>query len=402
MATSGYIKGMLTRDLKIIFASIFALGFGYGLYFYLAPIFASQIGATPVQVGLIYTTFYLVSGIVAIPGGLLADRYNLHYVIAFTWVFIVPAGFLYFIATSWETLLVANIFAGISMMNSPAVAVYISKKSSHERLARSYTLVYSSFAAGMVLSPAIGGFLADAFNIRLPFLIATVLFIISSILIFFISKEEPATAKGEGKLLTIIRNVRFIETVLYFALIFFIVYISQPFLTLFLTEVRGFSFNQIGILGAANSLGAALIGPFMGHVADVYSRRAALTGALIFIFIGAVIFLNFSVFIAALIAFVFFGVVEGFYSLSGALVTKMLKDLPTGLGFGVFRAFTNAFAFIGPLVGGFLFDVNKALPFFISGVSALILIIATLTAPFLRGKGLSYIKSITKRQRPPK
>ena len=391
---------MLTRDLKIIFASIFALGFGYGLYFYLAPIYARQLGATPVQVGLIFTTFYLVSGLVAIPGGLLADRYNLYYVITFSWIFIVPAGLLYFVAGSWEVLIAANIFGGISMMNSPAVAVYISKKAAPQRLARSYTLVYSSFAAGMILSPALGGYLAEAYSIKLPFFIATMLFVISSFLIFFISKEEPVTKKGERLLLPILKNIRFIETVLYFSLIFFIVYISQPFLTPFLKEFRGFSFEQIGFLGAANSLGAALIGPFMGHIADTYSRRAALIGALFFMVIGAVIFLGFSAIFAVLIAFIFFGVVEGFYSLSGALVTKMLKDLPAGLGFGVFRALTNAVAFIGPFVGGVLFEVDPRLPFFVSGVSALILILASITAPFLKGKGASFIKSISKKQPP--
>jgi MFS family permease len=390
---------MLTRDLKIIFASIFALGFGYGLYFYLAPVFAISIGATPIQVGIIYTTFYLVTGLVAIPGGLLADRYNLRSVIIYTWFLVIPAGYLYYIATSWSYLLVANIFGGFSMMNSPAVAVYIIKKAPPERLASSYTLVYSSFAAGMIISPALGGYLADAFNIRLIFLIATVLFVLSSILILFISKEEPAPTKGERLLLTVLRDKQFLSTILYFSLIFFIVYLSQPFLMPFLKEFRGFSLKQIGFLGAASSLGAAFFGPFMGHLADIYSRRVALISALIFVIASVVVFLNFSSLEAILLAFILFGVVEGFYSLSGALISSMLEGLPAGLAFGFFRTISGSVAFAGPFVGGLLFNIDLRLPFFISGVSALVLIVATYTAPFLKQKGFTFIQAIVKRQK---
>lgn len=388
---------MLTRDLKLIFASIFALGFGYGLYFYLAPVFARQIGASPVQVGIIYTSFYLVTGLVAIPGGLLADRFNLRSVIAYTWFFIIPAGFLYYIATSWVFLLVANIFGGLSMMNSPAVAVYIAKKAAPERLARSYTLVYSSFAAGMIISPALGGYIADLLNIRVIFLTATALFIISSIIILFISREEPAPAAGERLLLTVLKDKRFLGAVLYFSLIFFVVYISQPFLMPFLREARGFSLQNIGFLGAASSLGAAFIGPFMGHLADIYSRRVALIGALVFVFLGVLVFLSFSSIGPVLIAFIFFGVVEGFYSLSGALASSMLEGLPAGLAFGFFRTVSNSLAFAGPFVGGLLFEVDFRLPFLVSGLSALILVIATYTAPFLKERGLPFIQAIVKR-----
>ncbi len=394
----GYIKLMLNRDLKLIFLSIFALGFGYGLYFYLAPVFARQIGATAVQVGIIYTVFYLVTGLIAIPGGLLADRFNLKSVIAYTWFFMIPAGFLYYVATSWETLLIANIFGGLSMINSPAVAVYIAKKSPPERLARSYTIVYSSFAAGMVVSPLLGGYIANQYSIRLIFLIATALFIISAILIMFISREDPVSAKGEKLLLKLLKESRFIGTILYFSLIFFVIYISQPFLTPFLREFRGFSLTEIGFLGAANSLGAVILGPFMGHLADVYSRRIALIVALIFVFIGAVVFLSFDSFTAMLIAFIFFGVVEGFYSLSGAIISSMSEGLPAGLAFGFFRSISGSVAFIGPFVGGLLFDVDFKLPFTVSAISALILILATVTAPFLKGKGLPFVQAIVRRK----
>ena len=96
---------MLTRDLKFLFASIFCIGFGYGIYFYLAPLYARQLGATPVEVGIIYTVYYLTTAIVAIPGGLLADRYQLKSVIVLTWFAIVPAGLIYYLAPSWPGLI---------------------------------------------------------------------------------------------------------------------------------------------------------------------------------------------------------------------------------------------------------------------------------------------------------
>lgn len=388
---------MLTRDLRLIYISIFTQGFGYGLYFYLAPLYARSLGATPVQVGLIYATFYLLAAVVAIPGGLLADRYPLKKVITFVWLMIIPAGIFYLIAISWQYLVIANAFAGISMMNSPAVAVYIAKKAEKGRLVRAYTLVYSSFAAGMVLSPALGGFIASMINFRVVFAISTILFLISSVVIFFISKEKPVSKKGEGKIFSILSQRGFSITLVYFSLIFFVIYISQPFLTTFLHEVRGTSLATIGVLGAFSSLGAALIGPFMGHLADAYGHKEAMFGGLSFLLLGIVLLLSFNFIAIIFIAFIFFGVVEGFYNLSGAIISKQIEELPAGLAFGFFRSITSGFSFLGPYLGGVFFDISPEIPFIVTGLAVLNLILFTIAGPIFMVKGEGSMKAVGKK-----
>lgn len=388
---------MITRDLKFIYISIFTQGFGYGLYFYLAPLYARSLGATPVQVGLVYTTFYLVAAVGAIPGGLLADRFSLKKVITFVWIFIIPAGFFYLIAPSWPYLLIANFFAGLSMMNSPAVAVYIAKKAESRKLARAYTIVYSSFAAGMVVSPALGGVIAQLTNFRLVFGISTILFVASSIVVFFISDERPVSKKGEKKIFKILHQKNFLATLGYFAFIFFVIYLSQPFITPFLNEIRGFNLSSIGILGAFSSLGAAFIGPAMGHLADVYGQKAAMLGGLTFLIIGIVLLLAFNVFAVVLIAFIFFGVVEGFYNLSGAIISKQIEELPAGLAFGFFRSITLGAAFLGPYLGGVFFQINPVTPFVVTGTATLVLIIFTIASHLFKKKGVDLVKTLGRR-----
>lgn len=390
---------MLTRDLRLIYVSIFTQGFGYGLYFYLVPLYARSLGANPVQIGLIYTTFFLLAAITAIPGGLLADRISLKKVITYVWLAIIPAGIFYLIAPSWQYLIIANVFAGISMMNSPAVAVYISKKAQKGRLARSYTIVYSSFATGMVLSPALGGFIADIYNFKTVFGISTALFVLSSFIIFFISDEKPVSKKGERKIFLILSDKGFLATLFYFTFIFLFIYVSQPFLSPFLNEVRGYSLPVIGLLGAVSSFGAALIGPLTGHLADVYGRKTAMLGGLSLLILGIILLLSFKAFAVVFLAFVFFGVVEGFYTLSGAIISKQIQELPAGLAFGFFRFITLSAAFLGPFAGGIFYEVNPTVPFLITGIAIFILIIFTVISHIFRARGTDMFEEVEKKNR---
>jgi len=67
----------LPSDLKLIFLSLFLWTFGIGLYTYIWSLFLREIGADSTQVGTVYLLGFLAAALTMIPGGLLANKYDL-------------------------------------------------------------------------------------------------------------------------------------------------------------------------------------------------------------------------------------------------------------------------------------------------------------------------------------
>lgn len=90
----------LNRDLKILFVSNLFASFGDGLTIYLLPLFIRNLSATPEQVGLLYSVLMIASATTIIPGGFLADRYDLKRIMIIGWAVWVPVPLLFALASS--------------------------------------------------------------------------------------------------------------------------------------------------------------------------------------------------------------------------------------------------------------------------------------------------------------
>ena len=64
----------MSRDLKILSASMFLWGFGEGLFLIFQPLYIQQLGAAPILIGTILGLNGLVMTFSQIPSGLLADK----------------------------------------------------------------------------------------------------------------------------------------------------------------------------------------------------------------------------------------------------------------------------------------------------------------------------------------
>src|SRR5207249_547830 len=75
----------LPRDLRLLFLSLFLWTFGLGVYNYVWSIYLRNLGALPEQVGLVYSVGFLAAAASMIPGGLLANKYELRTLIIISW-----------------------------------------------------------------------------------------------------------------------------------------------------------------------------------------------------------------------------------------------------------------------------------------------------------------------------
>lgn len=361
----------MPRDLKLAYAAILFVGLGYGLYAYLLPLYAQDLGATSVQIGLLYTAFFLTTTLVAIPGGLLADRFELKTIIVLDWFLVLPACLLFYLANSWSLLLVAEIIAGLSMLNTPAMSVYITRRVPPRRINTAFAFVYASFPLGMAISPVIGGYLATLYGIKYVFLFAAGLYAISALIIAQISSERHRPFKRTIGVLHGLRDLEFQKMIALFTLIFLIDAMILPFISPYLKAVKNFHLTHIGLAGTAISLGAAILGPLLGRFADRVGGRRAISGGLLLVSLSLLLVLTLrSIWIILLGLFVF-GLFNGIYSIARGILSLRVKDLPLGVSYGVFGAVSTGASFVGPFLAGLLYTRAPTLPFIASASLAL-------------------------------
>src|SRR3972149_9013511 len=76
----------LPRDLRLLLLSLFLWTFGLGLYNYVWPIYLRGLQASEEQIGLVFSIGFVAAALSMIPGGLLANKYELRQLLIISWL----------------------------------------------------------------------------------------------------------------------------------------------------------------------------------------------------------------------------------------------------------------------------------------------------------------------------
>lgn len=140
------------------------------------PLFAKELGAEAVMVGLINSAFLLTCGICALPLGLLADRIGRRALINGGLLLSLTTALLLAISTSPLQLLVIYLFFGLGLAAiGPTLMAYVADISPATHLGRSYGAYTLAIYSGMSLGPALGGLTTQALGFRPLFVASAVL-----------------------------------------------------------------------------------------------------------------------------------------------------------------------------------------------------------------------------------
>ena len=169
--------------------AVFTLG--YGMYVYIFPKFLTSVGATPPQVGLVSTIIAAVMAITYFPGGILSDRGHRRKLVIASWVlpiFAPPFFILAQLTQSWSNAIPGAIIFASSRIGVPAVQSYTSEAAPLGKRGFSFGLLVSSGYLGVVPSPLIGAVVLEAYGFTALFLIAFVLYMVSTLMVLSIPK----------------------------------------------------------------------------------------------------------------------------------------------------------------------------------------------------------------------
>ena len=375
----------LPRDLQLLFLSLFLWTFGLGLYNYIWPLYLKDLDATPSDIGLVFSIGFLAVALTMIPGGILANKYELKALLIIGWAMGIPPPLMYYFARSWFDVIPGVILLQVSAFNLPAFYAYIAGASSREKRATNFGITWASFPLGLVFSPLVGSALVSLIPVRQIFLLTFIFFTVSTFFLFFMKPQPPLVRNPQTPRLEVPRSRKEGTLLLYLVGAAIAYSVTIPFIPLYLHDTVGLQPPIIQLLGAGQALGAAVFGIILGRRADAHSRGGAIALGLASSSIGlfGVLLARNPFFLAPMVFLI--GGARAPSPIAYSILSTNRHDASRAGQYGFYLTLENLGFVAGSSVGGFLYTRDPTIVFYTT--SALFLALAILAALGFRGRG---------------
>ncbi|MFQ5746823.1 MAG: MFS transporter [Gemmatimonadota bacterium] len=357
--------------LGIVFLTVFLDLIGFGIVLPLLPFFATSLGASAFEIGLIIASYSAMQFVFSPIWGRLSDRHGRRPILL---IGLVGSGVSYIVFALSRTigvLLLSRVVAGIMGANIPVAQAFIADSTDNRNRARGMGLIGAAFGLGFIVGPALGGILSR-WGYALPGLVAAGLSLSNAIAAFvYLPESYPPDRRrhvpsGAGTRAIVERLAEVQEILGRVALrepivAFFIATLGFAAFTatfpLFLDEPLGLSAVHAGAFFAVIGLIAAgvqggLIGPVVERFGE---RRTAAAGGLL---LGSGLFVlavwnGLGATLALLLP------IGGGWGLVApslqSLVSRRARPEEQGRVLGVNQSMSSAARVVGPIAGGWLF-----------------------------------------------
>lgn len=238
----------------------------------LLPFYAQRFGASPVEIGLLASSFAVCQLVAAPLLGRLSDRVGRRPVLVLSQLGTCLGFVLMLFATKLWVLFLARVIDGVTAGNLPIAQAYIADATPPGARARAFGIIGVAFGLGLVLGPAASGLLAS-YDWNYPILCAAALSFLSMIVTWTVLPPETARSTEEraGALSTLTGyfKSRAVAPLLlqFFVFVFAFAYFAQG-LGLFAQGRFTYGPTEIGYLMAyCGVLGIVIQGFLIGRLA---------------------------------------------------------------------------------------------------------------------------------------
>jgi len=352
----------MKKKLTLACIAVFTLVVGTGIVAPLLTPYAQTLNATGVEVGLLFSGFYVVRILAGSHIGKLADRKGAKEILRYSLMLYPFIGIMYALSSNYPILLIARLLHGLaSAMMLPMVMTYIGDITPVGQEAK-YMGMYNTvlFLANSV-GPLIGGQLSSMYGYRIAFssLLFLSLIALGIVCILPSSKANKNEKKQDndtenkiilwnnGKLLSL-ATINIMDSILsIFIVTFYALFLGQ----------RGVNIAFIGLLVTVNNAIIGITQIPIAKLIDSFNRELLIFGSGIAT-IAIIVILKFvtSEFIIV-IMFVILGITSAIIlSASSALSTILGREKGMGQVMGFLGSATSLGVVIGPLALGVLND----------------------------------------------
>jgi MFS family permease len=268
----------------------FILSLGTGIAAPALPIFAKSFGVSFGVASLVLIAYSVGELLSTLPTGYLVDRIGRRKIVLAGPLITALASFLAATARSFPQLLAYRFLGGwATQMWMLGRLVVIADTSRPQQRGRQITGMVGVQRAGLLMGPVVGGLMAAAWGIRLPFLLHGVLAVLSVVPSFTLLRESaPAKAAPTAPGARSARASGSLAAMLVFPVLALLV--AQFFtnmtrgalqgsggsLCLYATYAYGSGPATLGILGTAGAVLGIPITLTAGYIMDRYGRKATI------------------------------------------------------------------------------------------------------------------------------
>lgn len=337
----------------------------------LVPLFASELGASTVQVGMINAGFMLAAAALSVPLGLLSDRLGRRRLVL--WGMAVSGLTSLFLSAARTPVQVGMIylFSGVGLACfSPAMMSYVGDVTPPRFLGRAYGWYTSALYLGMALGPGLGGAIG-ASGYRPAFLVSAG--VVGAGIVAGIPRlpaPPPVVRPGPANLVSDLREIVANRAVLAcWIATFFATYAWGALFAFFPLYARdcGISVAHTGLIFTSQAASNALFRIPIGHLADRTGRRDLyiVSGSLVF----ALCIAGVGRFSSAAPLYALFllagGAMAATFTAVGALLSEAVDTRIRGLAMGgyntcIYSGFAASAATLGAVIQRFGFSAGFA------------------------------------------
>jgi len=256
----------VTADLLLLGISMLAWGFGEGMFYYFQPLYLQQLGADPIQIGYLLGALGIAMTVAHIPAGYLADKIGRRPMLWASWIIGAIAAWVMALSHSLVLFSAGMLLYGLTTCVISPLNSYVTAARGKLSVGRAITLISAMYNTGAVLGPLVGGWIGEGYGLRMAYIAASIVFLVSTIIILFIHAQPTERHDLEHPPLNLLANRRYIGFMSVAFLAMFATYLPQPLTPNFLQNERGLSLGLIGRLGALNSLGNVLLNLTLGNL----------------------------------------------------------------------------------------------------------------------------------------
>jgi MFS family permease len=268
---------MIRKVFPILALSIFSSMLGVGIIVPLLPLYAKNLGATGIWVGIIFASFSISRTIIMPFAGRLSDRRGQKLVLSIGLLSysIISLGYIW-ANSAWQLTLVRLIHGAAGGMVQPIIQAYIGDISPEGEEGKWMGYFNAAFFTGFGCGPLMGGVLTDHFGTNVAFSAMGGLNLLAFLIVAFFLPEirQGKMTAGPRSSFKEMSASGMVKGLFSFQLVFSLgrgIFFS--FLPIFAGIYIGLSPTLIGILVAVNILMMALLQAYGGNIADRFSRR---------------------------------------------------------------------------------------------------------------------------------
>jgi DHA1 family multidrug resistance protein-like MFS transporter len=355
------LTGFLGRNraFVVVWLAVLISIAGIGMVSPLLPKFAEDMGATGTWLGLIFSGYAFTQVPLMPVVGRLSDRFGKKLFLSVGLLLYVVAAAGYLWAPGYHELFIFRLVSGAgAAMVIPTAYAYIGDLTPQGREGRYMGIFNIAMVAGYGVGPMLGGLVYDSYGMHAAFASMCIMsgagFLV--VLLFLpggTPRARPAPVEEPSFSFTPLFKDSTMRAIIIYMLAWGLAYGAvATFLPLFMTEVRGTSLAQVGIVLSVRSVLNGMLNYPYGWLADRLNRAFLVTVGLAMMAAGVCLIPWVGGFVGILILFAAMGIVETVAMPAGnAITVDTGRRLGMGSVMSLFNMANSSAVIVGAMVG---------------------------------------------------